>query len=67
MTFPCMFLPAVHYSIKCHLIRVMRVGDNSLRWVLLNKLLADSPVGLRRSDRSHPGTAATVATSTGAT
>lgn len=45
MKFPCMFLPVVHYSIKCHLIWVMSVEDNSLRWVLFNKLLTSSPTG----------------------
>jgi len=45
MKFPCMFLPVVHYSIKCHLIWVMCVEDNSLRWVLFNKLLTSSPTG----------------------
>lgn len=45
MMFPCMFLPVVHYSIKCHLIWVMCVEDNSLRCVLFNKLLTGSPAG----------------------
>jgi len=45
MTFPCMFLPVVHYSIKCYLIWVMRVEDYSLRWVLFNKLFPGFPAG----------------------